>query len=183
LKFTENIYSNDNAKKDIDSILGRKAFDYPKPVALIKDLCKFGADENALVLDFFAGSGTTGQAVMELNEEDGGRRRFILVTNNENNIGVNVTRERLYRVINGEGSKGEKIEWEYGKDKKSLANNSVRVFDIYTESLTIADVEKAEKIKEAALTDFKKLNENYKVKNSLDIYTQLASLNPQKPLQ
>ena len=58
---------------------------------------------NAIVLDFFAGSGTTGHAVMKLNAEDGGNRRFILCTNNENNICRDVTYERIKRVIDKEG--------------------------------------------------------------------------------
>ena len=72
---------------------------------------------------------------MELNEEDGGNRKFILVTNNENDIATKITRERLYRVINGKGSKGEEFEWRYSKDKKNLLNNSLRVFDIVKENI------------------------------------------------
>lgn len=62
-----------------------------------------GADKEAICLDFFAGSGTTGHAVMKLNAEDGGNRRFILCTNNENNICREVTYERIKRVIDKEG--------------------------------------------------------------------------------
>ena len=58
---------------------GRKIFDTPKPVSLLKEIIKLGANQEDLVLDFFAGSGTTGEAVMRLNAEDGGQRRFILV--------------------------------------------------------------------------------------------------------
>ena len=58
-------------------------------------------NNNFTVLDFFAGSGTTGQAVMELNKEDGGHRKFILCTNNENNICTGVTYPRLKTVISG----------------------------------------------------------------------------------
>ena len=158
----------------------RKVFKMPKNVGYVKMLLSLFDKNDAIILDFFAGSGTTGQAVMELNDENKVALKFILVTNNENNIATDITRERLYRVINGKGSKGEKIEWEYSKDKKSLTNNVVRVFDIKTENLTIADIEKAEKIKVEAEKDFKKLNEKYKTKDDLDIYTQLASLNPQK---
>lgn len=59
--------------------------------------------KDALVLDFFAGSGTTGHAVMKLNAEDGGTRRFILCTNNESNICRDITYERIRRLIDKEG--------------------------------------------------------------------------------
>lgn len=59
--------------------------------------------DDATILDFFAGSGTTGHAVLKLNAEDGGHRKFILCTNNENNICEEVTYERIKRVINGYG--------------------------------------------------------------------------------
>lgn len=72
-----------------------------KPVRLIKQLIKWNNVKDAIILDFFAGSGTTGQAVLELNKEDGGNRRFILCTNNENNICTDVTYRRLKTVITG----------------------------------------------------------------------------------
>lgn len=80
-------------------------FSYPKPVGLIREMI-YGAtflrkDKNAVVLDFFAGSGTTLHAVMELNQRDGGHRTCILCTNNENGICENVTYERNKRVIEG----------------------------------------------------------------------------------
>ena len=55
--------------------------------SLIERIIEMGSDENSIVADFFAGSGTTGHAVLELNKEDGGNRQFILCTNNENNNG------------------------------------------------------------------------------------------------
>ncbi|PKZ60235.1 site-specific DNA-methyltransferase [Gardnerella leopoldii] len=87
--------------QEIMSIFDKKAFDYPKPLNLIKYLLRIHANQNATVLDFFAGSGTTAQAVLELNKEDGGNRKFILCTNNENNICEEVTYERIKRVIHG----------------------------------------------------------------------------------
>lgn len=96
-------------------------FNNPKPVDLIKLLVKFSNKKNAIVLDFFAGSGTTGQAVMDLNNEDGGNRRFILCTNNENNICEEVTYQRLITVITGkradrsEYSEGRKANLKYYK--------------------------------------------------------------------
>ena len=76
-------------------------FDNPKPTELIKRCLEIGC-KNACVLDFFAGSGTTGHAVMKLNAADGGNRKFILCTNNENNICRDVTYERVKRVIDKE---------------------------------------------------------------------------------
>lgn len=77
-----------------------ETFDNPKPLWLLKRLIEpFKPD--ATILDFFAGSGTTGHAVLELNKEDGGNRNFILCTNNENNICEEVTYQRLSKVING----------------------------------------------------------------------------------
>ena len=88
----------------------QKIFDYPKPVSLIKYLINFFERKNLNILDFFAGSGTTLHATMHLNAEDGGRRKCILVTNNENNICEEVTYERNKRVINGYITpKGEEV--------------------------------------------------------------------------
>lgn len=79
----------------------QKVFDYPKPVSLIKYLINFTDGKDLTILDFFAGSGTTLHAVMNLNAEDGGHRTCILCTNNENGICENVTYERNKRLING----------------------------------------------------------------------------------
>lgn len=105
------------------------AFSNPKPVDLIKFFIKFCAKDDAIILDFFAGSGTTGQAVLDLNNEDGGNRKFILCTNNENNICEEVTYQRLKTVITGkradgsEYSEGRKVNLKYYKtdfvDKES----------------------------------------------------------------
>lgn len=81
-------------------------FSFPKPVTLIKYLLSLFTKKISIVLDFFAGSGTTGQAVMELNQEDGGNRHFILCTNNENNICEEVTYQRLKTVITGKRKDG-----------------------------------------------------------------------------
>ena len=101
IEFIENIFSNDNAKKDLDKLGMKDLFDYSKPVELIKKLLRAYYKKDAIVLDFFAGSGTTGQAVLELNKEDNGRRKFILCTNNENNICKEGTYRSLKAVITG----------------------------------------------------------------------------------
>lgn len=101
IDFISNEYSNDNARKELDSFGIKEKFDYPKPSILIKRLIKSYFDKNAIVLDFFAGSGTTAQAVMNLNAEDGGNRTFILCTNNQNGICQNITYERVKKTISG----------------------------------------------------------------------------------
>lgn len=95
------IDGNKKASIDLKKILEAKKFDYPKPVQLLKLFMLISSDKSATILDFFAGSGTTAQAVLELNKEDGGNRKFILCTNNENNICEEVTYERIKRVIHG----------------------------------------------------------------------------------
>lgn len=85
--------------QEVMDIFQSKAFDYPKPLNLIKYLLDIHKSKSLTILDFFAGSGTTGHAVMKLNAEDGGKRKFILCTNNENNICRDVTYERIKRVI------------------------------------------------------------------------------------
>lgn len=72
-----------------------------KPVKMLKELINYHPNKNAVVLDFFAGSGSTAQAVLELNNEDNGNRQFILCTNNENNICEEITYKRIKNVITG----------------------------------------------------------------------------------
>ena len=79
LEFVDNKYSNDNSKKEIDGLFGTPVFDYSKPSELIKSLVNLIPDKNAVILDFFSGSATTAHAVMRLNAEDGGNRKFIMV--------------------------------------------------------------------------------------------------------
>lgn len=102
---------NADAANDIKSIFNSKAFNYAKPLDLILLFIKLINNRTANILDFFAGSGTTLHATMQLNSEDGGHRKCILVTNNENNICEEVTYERNKRVINGYTTpKGEAVE-------------------------------------------------------------------------
>lgn len=89
----------DDTKNLMKMFGGKKVFDHPKPLLLIKYLVKQSTQKDSIVLDFFAGSGTTGQSVAELNREDGGTRQFILVTNNEGNIAQEVTYKRLEKTI------------------------------------------------------------------------------------
>ena len=92
--------------RELQEIFGSKVFDTPKPSSLIKKILDLAGNRNSTVLDFFAGSGTTAQAVLELNKEDGGNRRFILCTNNESQICDNVTYPRIKTVITGKRPDG-----------------------------------------------------------------------------
>lgn len=78
-KKNHNVDTNEKATREILEIFGKTVFTNPKPVTLIKYLSNFKVSENDLILDFFGGSGTTAHAVMQLNAEDGGKRRFITV--------------------------------------------------------------------------------------------------------
>ena len=101
--------SNEDADEELRIILGKqKLFDYPKPVRLISKLLAAYRNKNAVCLDFFAGSGTTAQAVLELNKADNGHRKFILCTNNEGNICTDITYPRIRTVITGERLDGSK---------------------------------------------------------------------------
>jgi len=101
---------NADATRELKDIFGQKTFDTPKPVQLINWIISIHQDDDALVLDSFSGSGTTAHAVLSLNKQDGGNRRFILIEM-EPKIAKEVTAERVRRVAEGyESSKGEKIE-------------------------------------------------------------------------
>lgn len=92
--------TNEIAKRELLELVPNNSMDYPKPKSLISYLIKFNEDgrKNNIVLDFFAGSGTTGHAVMQLNKEDGGNRKYILCANNENNICEEITYQRLKNI-------------------------------------------------------------------------------------
>ncbi|MBR8464034.1 site-specific DNA-methyltransferase [Campylobacter sp. faydin G-24] len=147
-KYSTSVSSN--MIKDIFN--GKSPFNYTKSIYLIKDLLEISTDKNSIILDFFAGSGTTGHAVLELNRQDGGNRQFILVTNNEitdinpNGIAYDVTAKRLKRVMSGECYNGDKsFKWleknePYGGsleviEIKELPTTDEKIFDSIDEEL------------------------------------------------
>ena len=108
-KKAKDFLPSDIAKQNSDELLaifGSKVFAYPKPLSLMNYILMIINNKSATILDFFAGSGTTGHAVLKLNAEDGGHRRFILCTNNENGICRDITYERLRTVITGKRRDG-----------------------------------------------------------------------------
>lgn len=101
------------AKAELKGIFGLDVFDYAKPSSLIKYLIDLvGTPKNAVILDFFAGTGTAGDAVLQINNNDAkSKRSFILCTNNEENICTDICFPRIQKAIEGyKDSKGEKIE-------------------------------------------------------------------------
>lgn len=116
---------NTVGSSELDKALGRTgAFDNPKPTKLI-ERCLEIADKNSIVLDFFAGSGTTGQAVLQANKKDGGSRTYILCTNNENDICEDVTYPRL-----------KNIQEEFPNNLKYFKTDFVKKFDEEEEILS-----------------------------------------------
>ncbi|ARN78238.1 type III restriction endonuclease subunit M [Nonlabens spongiae] len=101
------IQGNKKASADVKSVFQKKVFDTPKPVELIDRCIRISTDKSSIILDSFAGSGTTAHAVLNLNKEDGGNRKFIMVEMED--YAKDITAERVKRVIDG-----------YGKDKKAV---------------------------------------------------------------
>ena len=107
--------TNDEGTTELGNLFGSRVFDHPKPVSLIKELVRQSTGPDDLVLDFFAGSATTGQAVMELNFEETGQRRFVLVSSSEAtsdepsiNVCQDITAERV-RKLNADDSKHDAL--------------------------------------------------------------------------
>lgn len=124
----EKEFVNERGTEAVKEILGKNVFDYPKSVFLVKRIIEIASKRDSIIVDFFAGSGTTGQAVLELNKEDGGNRTFILCTNNEitdtnpNGIAYDVTSKRLKRVMTGKCYDGTD-DFEWIKKNEALGGN------------------------------------------------------------
>lgn len=131
---SNNEYSNSTGDKLLQNILGNQYFSNPKPIELIKQLISLHENKDAIVLDFFAGSGTTGHAVLDLNQnENDSNRTFILCTNNEildnipNGIAYDITLKRLKRIMTGSCyKKNENYRWK--QNNQPYGGN----LDVYT---------------------------------------------------
>ena len=110
---------------------------YPKPTALVKYLLGLLDKKEGIFLDFFAGSGTTGQAILELNQEDGGRRRFILCNNNENDMCRKVLYPRLQKLLEGYQTSTPRSELLY--QRKLTVNDLTQGPNIADELTTLTE--------------------------------------------
>ncbi len=163
----ENIGTAESGKMELNQILGiNHEFETVKPVNLIKKIIFHSTDQRSTVLDFFTGSGTTGQAVLDINNKDNGSRKFILCTNNQeidNNgntikhkICSDICYPRIEKVINGyKNSKGKKIDGLGGnlkyfktdfvgaqptdKNKRDLVNKSAEMICIKENIFDLVD--------------------------------------------
>lgn len=123
---------NQEATKELRDLLGEQVLDYPKPTTLIKSLLAVTTRNNDIVMDFFAGSGTTGQATLELNAQDGGHRKFVLIqlpeaTERKDYATIaEITKERMRRVIR---KLSDEVESQLNLDSTS-ADRGFRVFKL-----------------------------------------------------
>lgn len=164
-------YTSDSATSDYRELMSAKSFDSPKPIHLIADLARVSNTKNSIILDFFAGSGTTGHAVMDLNAEDGGNRKYILVQLDEptddkseaKKAGYDtidqITAERLRRA-------GDKIIKEH-PDLEGKLDTGFRVFRIDSENEN-TDIRKP--LKDVSQTDlFNSIDNIKKDRTPLDL--------------
>ncbi len=143
---------------ELENILGKGKFSYPKPTSLIKFLISISSQKkDSIILDFFAGSGTTAQAVIDLNREDSGERSFIVCTNNENEIAKEVTHKRIISTM---------------RDIDSL-----RVIEIDDSQIISLEEDIDETYLDEKVNEIKLLDETYN-KKDLSLYYDLAALNP-----
>lgn len=149
------------ATQEVTAIFGAKTiFDYPKPVRLIQRIIQIATDKNSIILDSFAGSGTTAHAVLNMNKADGGNRKFILVEMMD--YAESITAERVRRVIDGYGEGKKAVEgtggsfgfYELGEPllnpdhtlNESVSTDKIRQYIYFTETKTPMGVDSPEEL-------------------------------------
>ena len=170
INFWEHGYAGntDDGTRELKAILGEKVFDNPKPVQLIRRILEHGSDSESIVLDFFAGSGTTGHAVITQNASDGGKRRFILVQlpeplcpeDKREQVAANycnridkpqtiaeITKERLRRVADSIKSNGSMFSDDVGFRAFKLDSSNIREWSSKRENLEQSLIDSVEHLK------------------------------------
>lgn len=146
---------DDNTEKgtlEVKGLFDGKVFDFPKPMEMIRKMIEMGTNKDDLILDSFAGSGTTGHAVLDLNKEDGGNRKFILVEM-EDKIAKDITAERVKRAIKKydyqDGFEYCELDKplfdEQGQIEETCEFNQFATYIYFTETQTNIDKNKIEK--------------------------------------
>ena len=129
---TEKTNTSRKGTAEVENIFGEKTFSFPKPLKLLQDFIFVATNEDSIILDSFAGSGTTAHAVLNLNKQDGGNRKFILIE--MENYAETITAERVKRVINGyadkEGTGGSFDYFTLGEPLFDENNNLNETVDI-----------------------------------------------------
>jgi adenine-specific DNA-methyltransferase len=199
--FYKSEYDTGSAGKYLKSLFGKEVFENPKSLYFIKDLLRISTGINSVILDFFAGSGTTGEAVLDLNSEDNGNRKFIISTNNEGKIAEEVCYPRIEKIIRGyKNTKKENIaglggnlkyfKTDFVDYKESTDRNKIKLTKEAVEMLCVKEgtfelVTENEEFKifknqdhyagiifdQLAIKDFKKAIKNIKGKISVYIFS------------
>ena len=152
----DEVSHNQEGKKELNKIIDGNVFDSPKPYQLIERILQISSDKNSIILDSFAGSGTTAHAVLNLNKQDNGNRKFILIEMED--YAETITSERIKRVISGYGeienntggsfdfySLGEPMFNTEGMLNESVGIEKIREYIYYTETQTsLQSVENAD---------------------------------------
>jgi adenine-specific DNA-methyltransferase len=107
------IFHSITGTREVTELLGKSVFDFPKPEMLLRKIVEIGVNDDEIILDSFAGSGTTAHAVLNLNKQDGGNRKFILIEMED--YANDITAERVKRVTKGYGSGTKKVEGTGGE--------------------------------------------------------------------
>ena len=140
------IEGNKKAQIDLKNIFGSKPFETPKPIELVERIIQISCDNKSIILDSFAGSGTTTHAVLNLNKQDGGNRKFICVEMED--YAETITAERVKRVIKGYGTTegtggsfdfyelGQPMFLEDGNLNELVGVEKIRQYVYYTETKT-----------------------------------------------
>lgn len=153
-------YSTNQGTRDIKQIFGRRIFLYPKPVDFVKFFVNLHPNKNAKVLDFFAGSGSTGHAVLKLNAEDRGNRTFVLATNNfeqdglENGIAREVTASRIRAVLLD--------RYADGKSRGAFLDDSLDYYKVFVDDLEDAQERTHEPFLAFGMNSVSIADKNYK---------------------